>query len=232
MKSGITLRSKEGIPGFAQIHGQGHTGIWSVGTYSSTIEGLSIVNCGGAGIRMDSSSLTIENCHFVNNSFSDGGAIHMIDSAATISNCSFFDNYSSHAGGAIAMGRCVANIISCHFENNLANYGGVVDVESYSSMTMESCTLINNTAVFEGGGLFVWANQGHSSISISHSTIGNNQAPLGSDGWVSDFCTLTLNDCYLEWDYQDTFGGPGTLIINGPVSNVESTWGSVKALYR
>lgn len=232
MSNGVTLKGASSTEGCVTLHGNGEAGIWFSDFNHGTVQNLSFVECGESALRLLHASPLIEDCHFEGNSFTDGGAIHMLGSNPTIRNCTFLNNSASHAGGAIAMGDCWPTIVGCTFSGNVANLGGAIDVESYSSLVLTDCILENNVANFKGGALVVWQNLGPSSITVFSSTIMNNQAPAGADGWADGGCYLTVMDSALTPDFLTTFDGPGTIFIDSVVAVERKSWGEVKAFYR
>lgn len=156
----------------------------------------------------------------------------MLGSSPTILNCTFLGNSASHAGGAIAMGDCGGTIENCLFDGNSSNYGGAIDIESGSTPFISGCTMTNNVANHAGGALFVWVNNEPSSVTVSGSTILNNLAPVGIDGWADVGCYMTLLDSTLAPDFNITFDGPGTIIIDSTVEVERKTLGDVKSYYR
>lgn len=232
MKEGVILRSASGDPSCVTLNGQGGTTIWLTGLDYCRIQGFTFKGSGTGALRLSHANPFIESCRFEENTHSDGGAIHMLDSEPTILNCTFLNNHASHAGGAIALGNSSPSLISCSFLGNTANFGGAIDAESGSSLLMENCQVENNAAVHAGGGLFVWQNLGPSSLNVNSSTIMNNQAPWGADGWSDPGCYLAVIGSVIDPDFQNTFDGPGIIFIDSTVSTEQRTWGEVKALYR
>jgi len=232
MKSGITLRSETGLADCALIHGQGSPGIWFESVGICSVQGLTFMGCGGSAIRCVNSSPNIEGCHFEDNTFTDGGAVHMLSSSPIIIDCTFSNNSATHAGGAIAMATSSPCLLNCTFENNVSNFGGAIDCEHSSSLMLEGCSLVNNTAVYYGGALFLWMNQSPAFMSVYNSTIMDNIAPSGSDGWAHYECIMMLSNCNLAPDFNDTFDGPGSIIIDAVVGLEYSTWGGLKTMYK
>jgi peptidyl-prolyl cis-trans isomerase A (cyclophilin A) len=75
---------------------------------NSVVKGLTIINgyqTNGGAILCQSSSPTIKNCTFTNNTASSlGGAIFCSSSRATIKNCTFSKNTALSTGGALCVG--------------------------------------------------------------------------------------------------------------------------------
>ncbi len=232
MKEGVTLRAAPGDEGCVTLYGQGGVGIWFYEMDSCTVKGLNFVGFGSSAIRLVHASPLIEDCHFEDNSFTDGGAIQMLGSSPTILNCTFINNTSTHAGGAIAMGDCNTLIVGSSFHGNVSNYGGAIDVESGSELEMVDCIVTENTAHFRGGGLLVWENIAYSQVAVFSSTVMNNQANEGDDGWVNPGCTLTLTGSTLGPDFDINFDGPGQIINDSVVVAEPRSFGGVKAMFR
>lgn len=110
--------------------------------------------------------------------------------------------------------------------------GEAIDVEIGSTLEVVDCIVTDNVAHFRGGGLLVWEYLGNSQTVIYSSTIMDNQANEGDDGWVNPGCSLTLIGSTLDSDFDETFDGPGIILIDSVVAVKSTTLGAVKALYR
>ncbi|MCK4625309.1 MAG: hypothetical protein KAV00_08370, partial [Phycisphaerae bacterium] len=128
-----------------------------------TFSGNSAKDAGGMCNR-DSSSPTVENCIFIENtaSFSYnpcGGAMaNWTDSNPTITNCAFIGNTATNAttqayGGAMHIGRESSPVVTnCTFTGNMADDwgGGIRNEFSSSNLTVTNCIFWENT---DGGGM-------------------------------------------------------------------------------
>ena len=126
----------------------------------------------GGGMYNYSSSPSIINCTFINNTalVYGGGICNYVNSSTQIENTVFVNNTAS-LGGGLADFNSSSSIISCTFKNNTAsgpNFsdgGGLYLRNSASSIT--NCLVNNNTAGHYGGGIFIM----DASPSIINSTI-------------------------------------------------------------
>lgn len=113
------------------------------------------------------SSLTVDNCNFVNNKANKGGAIYA-DEDFTITNSTFTGNTAAN-GGAIMFdyrgsGNCRSlNLTGSKFTGNKAgSNGGAIYVDSMNYLTMNNVEIKNNTAGSNGGGLYCQKGSGSS----------------------------------------------------------------------
>ena len=113
-----------------------------------TIKDLTIknANCsagGGAAIYFTSSG-TVENCNFINNTAGDnGGAVNFAESG-TVTNCNFTNNTAGNNAGALFQG----NAYNCVFIGNRADGGGAMS-EGFAF----NCRFIENYADGFGGAI-------------------------------------------------------------------------------
>jgi predicted outer membrane repeat protein len=112
----------------------------------------------GGGIFINSSDLSISNCHFTSNSaLWQGGAIYSGYSAnIIITNCKFSSNVAVRDGGAIANHSAVTAYISnCVFDSNYAhiNGGAIKNSNNFSGQIINS-TFTANTANNDGGAIY------------------------------------------------------------------------------
>ena len=132
-----------------------------------TIKNLTIKNAnynGDGGAIRFSSTGTVENCNFTNNSARYGGAIEF-DGTGTVTNCNFTNNKATgdcSYGGAIwftAEGT-VGTVENCNFTNNTASEDGGA-VYFWSNGEVRNCNFTNNKATGDysyGGAVYFWSN--------------------------------------------------------------------------
>ncbi|MBU0755276.1 MAG: right-handed parallel beta-helix repeat-containing protein [Planctomycetes bacterium] len=106
----------------------------------------------GGAIDHDDGDPIFTDCLFIHNTGDSGGGIYNWGGPLTIKNCRFIENTSSFSGGAIALWEGRLNASNCLFIENEAPQGGGLYNRSYATMT--NCTLCNNTAGVNGGGLY------------------------------------------------------------------------------
>ena len=147
--------------------------------------------------------LNFKVCTFGNNAAGSGGVVYLYESNVFIRDCNFQSNTAEEVGGVIASNASSSVIIiGCHFMFNkasgLSGGGGVVNIQHKSalqiessvlehssveggvifanhncSVTIENCTLTNNSAKDDGGVAFIGY---YSTATISASTFSNNSA--------------------------------------------------------
>jgi len=86
-----------------------------------------------------------------------GGMLVWSGTEPTVVNCRFIGN-SNDRGGAARVFLAIAHFINCEFANNTANEGGAIHILTLSSTSamFTNCTIVNNTALISGGG--IWNN--------------------------------------------------------------------------
>jgi predicted outer membrane repeat protein len=121
---------------------------------TTVVHGFTIQNGygqGGSGIRITSSSPTIENCVFLNNhAFARGGGIYVSASSSTIRDCVFRGNSAVTAGGAIySTFGSSTTITGCLMDENTipaASLRGAAIYCGDGSETVTYCTIVENGA--------------------------------------------------------------------------------------
>jgi len=178
-------------------------------TEDSVLDNFTIKNgsilAGGAIWCKNSSSPTITNCTFSNNSANDwGGAIFCWHcSSPTITNCTFIGN-SAKWGGAIG---CLTfnwpTITNCIFiDNSAADDGGAIDCVD-SGPNIINCTFSGNSAKGNGGAIYCGSSSGPgsgSSPTLDNCVFWGNSAGNGAN----EICicdsgsSCTLNYCCVD----------------------------------
>ena len=128
--------------------------VFKVTAFGVTIKNLTINNANyndNGGAICFTKSGTVENCNFINNTASNGGAIYFgydyvfseYGIRGTVENCNFINNKVASVegdGGAICMHS--GTITNCNFVNNFAWNGGAVNM---GSGTVVNCSFANNS---------------------------------------------------------------------------------------
>jgi len=174
------------IDGFTITNGYASSGIHSGYGAGMYIQNSSptINNCtfyengalyGGGAIGSDQSStstITITNCIFNRNRSWAGGAIYSHYDPLIITNCTFSSNYVSLQGGAISSSNTDSLITNCTFWSNSSQlYGGAIYLSSAAISTITNCTFYDNTGNSEGDGLYIDAD---SECDVYNSIFWNN----------------------------------------------------------
>ncbi|MFL5330464.1 MAG: choice-of-anchor Q domain-containing protein [Gemmataceae bacterium] len=177
--------------------GQNLTVIQNAKTAAADARIFDLSATGNAVIKMN--DMTLSNGNLIAGAGNLGGAIRNADEFLELTNVTFSNNTAvgqstgatggSAAGGAIAM--TVAGgkltLTGCTFTNNLASgtvsgssgSGGAVVVIAASTVTVNSCSFLSNTAGVSGGALQFTAT---SNCSITNSTFTSNSASTSGGG--------------------------------------------------
>ena len=192
--------------------------ITNVEAPGSVIDGFTITNgsgthiekapLSGGGIYCSSSSPTVTQCRFLENSAYLGGGIFFSDrSHPSILNCTFVNN-SAGDGGGLYTTYSYPMIQSCTIAENSATSGGGGMYCYYSSSTIRDCTILENDAQRYGGGIMISS----SNTTIDRCTVIGNAAEGGSSssGGGGIYCnafTSTITDCLIQGNSSDLYGG-------------------------
>lgn len=99
----------------------------------------------------------------------------------TFTNITFKNNKSTENGGAISQTSSSLTLNNCTITNNTAKYGGgIISSKDVSTLTLNNTNITNNTATDgSGGGIY-----GSSKITINNSNISNNTANTYGGGMI------------------------------------------------
>jgi hypothetical protein len=145
---------------------------------------------GGAISSEAPGTCVLRDCLFEGNAARWGGAVAgLYGGAPLISHCRFLGNGTSdYAGGALFLGWLdgTALVFNCEFAGNVAwQQGGAVAAFPESDVSLVNCTLVANTALSAGGGVFVGAPPGGpqpgSSARVVNCILWGNADAGGSD---------------------------------------------------
>ena len=133
------------------------------GVFCWEVSGVTIKNCliidnkarynryhgYGGGVFNYKSSVTVENCFFINNTGDKGGGManKECSETVTVTNCVFSGNHATRDGGGIYNRVSHQELINCTFSKNHAESGsggGVQDM-FYSNTTVTNCIFWGNT---------------------------------------------------------------------------------------
>jgi hypothetical protein len=228
MRSGVVLRSETGQPACVTLDAQHENRVFHCQGMSSRtkIEGFTIINGledGSGGIWCVYSSMTIENCVFIENEVRhDSGAIGLFTASPTIWNCTFLRNRTlgmsgyHNRGGAIYMQvGCSPLICGYTFTEHEAWQGGAIWCNDNCTPTIADCVFLRNKGR-EGGAIAI---EGNSTFQITDCVFAENAASeeggglyLNSVGGVVAGCTLYGNMAIL---------GGGQVYATNPLTLVE-----------
>ena len=198
---------------------------FSVSASGVIIKNLTIKNVnynGNGGAIYFSSSGTVENCNFINNTAtgdnSYGGAVYF-SSSGTVENCNFINNTATgdySYGGAVYF-YSNGNVANCNFINNKVtgdyNYGGAIYFSS-SGTTHEvrNCNFSNNTASNGDGGVIYFNNHGE----VTKCNFSNNKARWSGAIYFRE--TGNVTNCNFT-NNNVSFNGGAIKIFSGSVTN-------------
>jgi predicted outer membrane repeat protein len=159
----------------------------------------------GGGVYTSGSAKFI-NCDFSNNSSSSrGGGIYLSSyfSRPVLTGCTFLNNDAEDYGGAIYSENTLYTMTGCTIANNSADRGAGIynDLDSFRFQDddppalIDGCTIENNTARIEGGGIFNIGD--HVSLNISNTYISSNSAQVFGAGIYNDNTNPTISNCLL-----------------------------------
>lgn len=150
-------------------------------------------NSAGGGMINLSSSPTIENCVFLDNSaLVKGGGIFNEEGSPTLVDCVFQGNTAQY-GGAIENYRASPTVINTVFlENRSAQNGGAVS-NYFGSPEFINCTFSGNRTTFSGGAVFNYNGTG----TFTNCTFTGNRSEQKGGAIGSLNSELRLTNCIL-----------------------------------
>ena len=154
----------------------------------------------GGGIQLGApvtDTITIESCEFLSNYAVWGGGIYSSSATVVVSDCSF-DGNASPEGGAIHNRYGTVTVSDCLVLGNQANTGGGGFWLSQCNATIRNCSFTDNSAVGDGGGIYV-------------NGLDYGDPPINT--------RVTLSDCTFEGNLSSHIGG-GLSLIHGGVHEV------------
>jgi predicted outer membrane repeat protein len=153
-------------------------------------------------------TITVNDCVFVNNRGTDGGAISDVTGVdgPVVSGSVFLDNKATDSGGAIYNNSALDGVVvtGSTFTGNIAagDGGAVYDFSEGEKVTG---SLIENNRASDGGGLLLLPNNG---LLLSQDTISHNSATGDGGGIATDeFGDLTLQDSTIASNHAADGGG-------------------------
>ena len=177
-----------------------------------------------------SRAYVIYNCSFLNNQVNSkhgkGGALAVQTLFELHVNSSIFSNNTAVYGGAVLTQAINVFIIHSSFMENIANYGGSI-LSNDSNITLTELTVFNNTAIVNGGGVFLF----HSRLNLNGKLKFTNNKAMSKSGmggaiFVQDRiedCKLKVNSCSILWTDQiklifvNNYANSGPVIFGGMI---------------
>ncbi len=193
---------------------------------NSVLAGFTITrgyaNWGGAIICL-SSSPTIANCVFADNTARGGGGIENEYSNPTLINCTFINNSATWVGGGIRNHTSSPRFNNCLFTANSAEFGGGMHNEnSNSNPNLTNCTLSDNFASIWGGGICNGSSEPPPSPVLRNCIFWSNTDERGVDQSAQIYSgTPIINySCIQGW--TGSLGGIGNIGANPLFADAEN----------
>ena len=188
---------------------RGNLSIYEGGAISNRTSSPTITNCSfienssnhGGGISIWPGSPIVSDCTFSSNSAELGGAVFSYDSSSTLNNCIFNNNYAEEWGGAI----CNLSSIVPLVQDNSGSPGGETNIAK-SIPLFADYTFSDNSSGYERS-----INSESDSSTLADCTFSGNSAMAGGGVCYIGESNPSLDNC--------TFSGNSALIGGGFVSS-------------
>lgn len=145
----------------------------------------------GGGMYNDTSSPTVTNCTFVENSAATyGGGMYNDAASPVVTNCMFKNNSAAtDGGGMLNLAAAAPQVTNTTFTGNTAgsNGGGMLNAFC-STPTVTNCTFTGNTAGSSGGGMY----NASASTNIVNSIFWNNGTEIDDDSGANPTVTYSV----------------------------------------
>lgn len=187
-----------------------------------------LTNQSGAGIYGCGVNLILDNVYFIDNDARLGGAIYVYDTRTTVTanNCNFINNSATSGAGGVYIYYSTAIFNNCNFTNNAAirpnttGYSGGA-IYSYGQLTVNNCNFVKNYGLY--GGAII--NDEKVAI-IKDSNFILNVAITNSGSAIYNYETtakLQVSGCYFKSNLANNKGS-GIYNYNGEVDVSNSTF--------
>ncbi|MDQ6476867.1 right-handed parallel beta-helix repeat-containing protein [Dyadobacter sp. LHD-138] len=167
-----------------------------------TVQNSHASNLGG-GIYTYRSYLNIENSTIQQNKADDGGGLTLREGITSIIQSNIRINQAVESGGGIWASGDKMTLSSSHIQNNLAANGGGIYNRNEGSTSVISSVVSGNTATNNGGGL---NNANDSRLLVINSLLSGNKAGNGGGG-LYNANSATLYNCTISGNNATTGGG-------------------------
>ncbi|OJX53193.1 MAG: hypothetical protein BGO88_15685, partial [Flavobacterium sp. 38-13] len=174
-------------------------------TSKITVNGYSFGQARGGGMCNGSSSTTITNCTFTENTGTYAGAMYNEASPVSISNSNFSANKVSGNCGGIMNISSNAVIINSSFTKNTGTWGGAL-LNDGSAATISGCTFIENAAGNRGGAIH---NENSDSKIYTSLFFKNTATTLGGGAVWHNLGNMSIINCtmYGNISNNSSYGG-------------------------
>ena len=191
----------------------------------------------GAGMLLISSSLTIQNTTFLNNSSASGAGLMVNNSTPWLENVLFLGNVAAgDGGGVMVQDGSIVDIVNGTFVGNTAATGAGLLLMDTSNARMVNTSLSQNVAATSGGGVQL---QDSSDAEVQNCIFWGNSAPTGPqidrDGSSTAKVDYSLvegsNGSGTSWDASLGVDGGGNLdkdpiFVRPPDAGYLDKWGN------
>ncbi|MBC8395356.1 MAG: right-handed parallel beta-helix repeat-containing protein, partial [Candidatus Marinimicrobia bacterium] len=157
----------------------------------------------GGGIHVENSSPFLSNLIITSNNGYNGGGIWFRYSNSNIENINIFDNTGRQFGGGIWIQESEIELLNLEISNNISLEGGGIEI-SESTVYINDSEINNNISNEEGGGIYIWNN---SSLSLNDCLFLYNSATLDGGGIYSKYSNITINNSTIANNTSDSSGG-------------------------
>jgi len=99
-------------------------------------------------------------------------------------NCLFIDNCASFGGAIDTQPDCFVELNNCSFSNNYSINGGAINISSGSTLIATNCTFANNNAISSAGAIRVAGTNEYANnkVFLYHCTFDNNTIATDTGG--------------------------------------------------
>lgn len=175
---------------------------------------------GGAQLAFKS-NVSLDGCSISENTCgSTGGALAYGMCTVSIDRCEVVDNSSDFAAGGAWFGDGETKIVESRFANNHSGSGGGMFL-SAGQVDLESCEIVDNTAIYAGGGIL-----SQSDPSLSGTIVCGN-SPDDIDGPWTDLGGNTVDCCPMDLDGDGVVGISDVIMLLGSLNQPwapDPTW--------
>jgi len=165
----------------------GGGGVYGSGTFTNNTFTGNSAGYGG-GVYCSGSGTFTNNTFTENSAGSNGGGVYCSGSGTftnTFTDNTFTGNFAGYGGGGVyGSGTFTKTFTNNSFRSNSALTGGAISCSMNS--TIINCTLIENTASSQGGGISFYSIVQSAMGRIYNNIIWNNIAPEGSDMYIDN----------------------------------------------
>ncbi|MCN0181257.1 right-handed parallel beta-helix repeat-containing protein [Salinispora arenicola] len=159
-----------------------------------------------AGGILNTGLLNVGRSRFTSNSAADfSGAIGSFNGATAEVQDSTFTRNRARAGAGIGDFRAITTIVNSNFAHNSSSFGGGIFIEG--QLTLRHVTVVNNTAVTQGGGINVQNIFGVSAAIIEESKISENTTAGVGGGIIGVRSPVALRNTKIIDNLAEAQGG-------------------------